>query len=230
MQSRPSTAAAVTRGEPVTMGGSTLSSFTDDAARARFLAAYDRAMALWPDEREERDVPTRFGTTRVYVHGKGEGTPPRPAARGERDTGRPGLRRRRPRRGPHRPGRRPPRRAGPQRPDGADPHGGLRRGLAGGAPGRAGPGPGPPGRPVLRRLAGAQPGRAPPRPARLRHPGRPGLRPGPAAGRDRAGRGACDTGGGAEPPSSGVPRGGGGGERSVTAPGIRAPKGRGAVT
>ncbi|MCC2274281.1 alpha/beta fold hydrolase [Streptomyces sp. ET3-23] len=65
----------MTRGESVTMGGNTLSSFTDDAARARFLAAYDRAMALWPDEREERDVPTRFGTTRVYVHGKGEGTP-----------------------------------------------------------------------------------------------------------------------------------------------------------
>ncbi|MFD7256286.1 alpha/beta fold hydrolase [Streptomyces sp. NPDC059874] len=52
-----------------------ISSFTDDAARTRVLAAYDRAMAYWPEPREEQDVPTRFGTTRVHTHGAGEGTP-----------------------------------------------------------------------------------------------------------------------------------------------------------
>ncbi|MFG2876824.1 alpha/beta fold hydrolase [Streptomyces sp. NPDC048337] len=49
--------------------------FTDDAARARVLAAYDRAMAFWPEPREERDVPTRFGTTRVHTYGAGDRTP-----------------------------------------------------------------------------------------------------------------------------------------------------------
>ncbi|CAL9599612.1 putative carboxylesterase nap [Streptomyces sp. enrichment culture] len=51
------------------------SSFVDDVARARVLAAYDRAMAYWPGPREERDVPTRFGRTRVHAYGAGERTP-----------------------------------------------------------------------------------------------------------------------------------------------------------
>ncbi|MEU7134149.1 alpha/beta fold hydrolase [Streptomyces sp. NPDC046261] len=52
-----------------------ISSFADDAARTRVLAAYDRAMAHWPQPREERDVETRFGTTRVYAYGTGDGIP-----------------------------------------------------------------------------------------------------------------------------------------------------------
>ncbi|MFD7631097.1 alpha/beta fold hydrolase [Streptomyces sp. NPDC059851] len=52
-----------------------ISSFADDAARTRILAAYDRAMAYWPEPREEHDVPTRFGRTRVHVYGAGERTP-----------------------------------------------------------------------------------------------------------------------------------------------------------
>ncbi|UQX00824.1 alpha/beta fold hydrolase [Streptomyces sp. RerS4] len=49
--------------------------FTDDAARARVLAAYDRAMAYWPEPREELDVPTGFGRTRVHTYGAGDRTP-----------------------------------------------------------------------------------------------------------------------------------------------------------
>ncbi|WP_223767917.1 alpha/beta fold hydrolase [Streptomyces huiliensis] len=52
-----------------------MGAFTGDEARTRFLAAYDRAMAHWPEPREERDVPTAFGTTRVHVYGKGDATP-----------------------------------------------------------------------------------------------------------------------------------------------------------
>ncbi|MCX4808649.1 alpha/beta fold hydrolase [Streptomyces sp. NBC_01214] len=52
-----------------------ISNFTDDAARARILSAYDRAMAYWPEPRGEQDVPTRFGSTRVHSYGAGEGTP-----------------------------------------------------------------------------------------------------------------------------------------------------------
>ncbi|MEU9143898.1 alpha/beta fold hydrolase [Streptomyces sp. NPDC048349] len=52
-----------------------ISSFHDDAARTRVLAAYDRAMAFWPEPREDQDVPTRFGRTRVYAYGAGERTP-----------------------------------------------------------------------------------------------------------------------------------------------------------
>ncbi|MGD9485903.1 alpha/beta fold hydrolase [Streptomyces sp. TRM70308] len=50
-------------------------SFTSDAARSRFFAAYERAMSFWPTAREELDIATRFGTTRVYGHGTGRGTP-----------------------------------------------------------------------------------------------------------------------------------------------------------
>jgi pimeloyl-ACP methyl ester carboxylesterase len=52
-----------------------ISSFTDDAAQTRVLAAYDRAMAYWPEPREERDVMTRFGKTRVHTYGAGERIP-----------------------------------------------------------------------------------------------------------------------------------------------------------
>ncbi|MEU5050429.1 alpha/beta fold hydrolase [Streptomyces sp. NPDC021096] len=52
-----------------------ISSFADDAARTRVLAAYDRAMAHWPQPRGERDVETRFGATRVYSYGTGDGIP-----------------------------------------------------------------------------------------------------------------------------------------------------------
>ncbi|MGR4879399.1 alpha/beta fold hydrolase [Streptomyces sp. LARHCF249] len=52
-----------------------ISCFTDDTARARVLAAYDRAMAYWPDPREEQDVATRFGRTRVHTYGAGDRTP-----------------------------------------------------------------------------------------------------------------------------------------------------------
>ncbi|WP_327317829.1 alpha/beta fold hydrolase [Streptomyces sp. NBC_01235] len=50
-------------------------SFASDEARRRFLAAYERAMSSWPTPREERDVETRYGTTRIYAHGTGDGTP-----------------------------------------------------------------------------------------------------------------------------------------------------------
>jgi pimeloyl-ACP methyl ester carboxylesterase len=48
--------------------------FADDEARRRFLDVYGQAMGAWPPH-EERDVVTRFGTTRVFCHGSGEGTP-----------------------------------------------------------------------------------------------------------------------------------------------------------
>ncbi len=43
-------------------------SWTDDAARERFMAAYDRAFALWPQPREEFDVETATATTRVHAY------------------------------------------------------------------------------------------------------------------------------------------------------------------
>jgi pimeloyl-ACP methyl ester carboxylesterase len=46
------------------------SGFTSDAARTRFLAAYDRTLErLWPVPVDARDVPTRSGTVRVYRAG-----------------------------------------------------------------------------------------------------------------------------------------------------------------
>ncbi|MEV4438353.1 alpha/beta hydrolase [Streptomyces sp. NPDC049577] len=53
--------------------GSRLGSFTGEAARARVLAAYDRAMARWPQPYEESEVVTRFGTSRVYGYGPDTG-------------------------------------------------------------------------------------------------------------------------------------------------------------
>ncbi|MGY0236336.1 alpha/beta fold hydrolase [Longispora urticae] len=50
--------------------------FRNDAARTRFLTAYDRVFGtLWPLPRHAVDVPTAFGTTRVYRGGPAEGTP-----------------------------------------------------------------------------------------------------------------------------------------------------------
>jgi pimeloyl-ACP methyl ester carboxylesterase len=43
-------------------------SWLDDAARERFMAAYDRAFALWPQPREEFDVETATTTTRVHAY------------------------------------------------------------------------------------------------------------------------------------------------------------------
>ncbi|MFF2953780.1 alpha/beta fold hydrolase [Kitasatospora sp. NPDC057965] len=49
--------------------------FTDDGARATFLAAYDRAMELWPGPREELDVETSYGTVHVHRYGPATGEP-----------------------------------------------------------------------------------------------------------------------------------------------------------
>ncbi|MER7703707.1 alpha/beta fold hydrolase [Kitasatospora sp. NPDC097605] len=49
--------------------------FTSDEARTRFLAAYDRAMELWPGPREELDVETSYGTVHVHRHGPPTGEP-----------------------------------------------------------------------------------------------------------------------------------------------------------
>jgi pimeloyl-ACP methyl ester carboxylesterase len=50
--------------------------FSSPAARERFLITYDRAFAaLWPGERSEQDVETRFGVTHVHRSGAGTGEP-----------------------------------------------------------------------------------------------------------------------------------------------------------
>jgi pimeloyl-ACP methyl ester carboxylesterase len=43
-------------------------SWIDDAARERFMAAYERVFALWPQPREEFDVETATATTRVHAY------------------------------------------------------------------------------------------------------------------------------------------------------------------
>jgi pimeloyl-ACP methyl ester carboxylesterase len=43
-------------------------SWTNDAAREEFMAAYERAFALWPQPREEFDVETAAATTRVHAY------------------------------------------------------------------------------------------------------------------------------------------------------------------
>ena len=43
-------------------------SWVDDAAREKFLAAYERAFALWPQPCEELDVETATATTRVHAY------------------------------------------------------------------------------------------------------------------------------------------------------------------
>jgi pimeloyl-ACP methyl ester carboxylesterase len=54
----------------------TVSSFTSDQARTKFLTAYGSALdRLWPADRISLDVPTSFGTTRVLQTGPGDGVP-----------------------------------------------------------------------------------------------------------------------------------------------------------
>jgi len=43
-------------------------SWVSDAAREKFMAAYERAFALWPQPREEFDVETATATTRVHAY------------------------------------------------------------------------------------------------------------------------------------------------------------------
>jgi pimeloyl-ACP methyl ester carboxylesterase len=45
-----------------------LGSWVSDAAREKFMAAYDRVFALWPQPREEFDIETATATTRVHVY------------------------------------------------------------------------------------------------------------------------------------------------------------------
>ncbi|MEU8549054.1 alpha/beta hydrolase [Streptomyces roseoverticillatus] len=52
-----------------------IGSFAGEAARARILGAYDKAMAFWPEPRGQQDVATSFGTTRVHTCEGGAGTP-----------------------------------------------------------------------------------------------------------------------------------------------------------
>lgn len=49
--------------------------FPDAQAEARYLAAYEAAIAASPEPVETCDVETRFGTTRVYRHGPEHGSP-----------------------------------------------------------------------------------------------------------------------------------------------------------
>src|SRR6202167_2368522 len=43
-------------------------SWVNDAARDKFMAAYERVFALWPQPREEFDVETATATTRVHAY------------------------------------------------------------------------------------------------------------------------------------------------------------------
>jgi pimeloyl-ACP methyl ester carboxylesterase len=43
-------------------------SWVDDAAREKFMTAYERVFALWPQPREEFDVETATATTRVHAY------------------------------------------------------------------------------------------------------------------------------------------------------------------
>jgi pimeloyl-ACP methyl ester carboxylesterase len=49
--------------------------FKTPEGEARFLAAYDAAMRLWPVRHEEIDIPTRFGPTHVVICGPKTGRP-----------------------------------------------------------------------------------------------------------------------------------------------------------
>ncbi|MDH6580708.1 alpha/beta fold hydrolase [Kitasatospora sp. MAP5-34] len=51
--------------------------FKNDKARDRFSVAYERTLTeLWPGPRTALDIPTSFGTTRVYRTGTGSGSGP----------------------------------------------------------------------------------------------------------------------------------------------------------
>ncbi|MFI6261008.1 alpha/beta fold hydrolase [Micromonospora sp. NPDC051006] len=53
-----------------------ISEFTSDRARRKFLAAYTRTFdRLWPADHTALDLPTAFGTARVYRTGRPDGTP-----------------------------------------------------------------------------------------------------------------------------------------------------------
>ncbi|MFE2721660.1 alpha/beta fold hydrolase [Kitasatospora sp. NPDC059327] len=49
--------------------------FTSEEARTKFLAAYDRAMDLWPGPRRELDFETGYGTVHVHHYGAPTGEP-----------------------------------------------------------------------------------------------------------------------------------------------------------
>jgi pimeloyl-ACP methyl ester carboxylesterase len=51
------------------------SAFKTPEGEARYLAAYDAALKLWPVPYEEIDIPTRFGTTHVVVSGPKDALP-----------------------------------------------------------------------------------------------------------------------------------------------------------
>src|ERR1022692_680630 len=51
-------------------------SWVSDAAREKFLAAYERAFALWPQPCEELDIETATATTRVHAYRPHPGGPP----------------------------------------------------------------------------------------------------------------------------------------------------------
>jgi hypothetical protein len=107
-------------------------SWVSDAAREKFMAAYEQAFALWPQPWEEFDLETATASTRVHAYRPHPGGEPVvlltgarvqrgelvPARRGP-CRGRPGLR--------DRHARRPQ----PQRPARPDDPPGILRGLAG---------------------------------------------------------------------------------------------------
>jgi len=49
--------------------------FRTREGEASYLAAYDAALKLWPVPYDERDIPTRFGTTHVLVSGPKDAPP-----------------------------------------------------------------------------------------------------------------------------------------------------------
>lgn len=51
------------------------SAFNGAEGEAAFMTAYDNAMKLWPVPYEERDIPTRFGSTHVVVSGPRDAAP-----------------------------------------------------------------------------------------------------------------------------------------------------------
>ena len=51
------------------------SAFKTREGEASYLAAYDAALKLWPVPCDERDIPTRFGTTHVLVSGPKDAPP-----------------------------------------------------------------------------------------------------------------------------------------------------------
>jgi pimeloyl-ACP methyl ester carboxylesterase len=53
----------------------TLPAFSSEESRARFIAAYDAALAEWPVPFEELDVPTRLGPTHVIAGGAADAPP-----------------------------------------------------------------------------------------------------------------------------------------------------------